>query len=100
MSGPSPYRDPLGRTKPGPGIAGPDHVYVGNLHRGRVAIDTLGRRLKIVSQSEGSTTVARSAPGRSFRTADGKDVAIRGGREVLTLARGAVVLPANRRTRA
>ena len=87
----TPYTDYLGRTEPGPGIAGPDHLYVGNLHRDRVVYDTTGRRLKVVDQGEGSTTVSRQRPGRSFQTAEGKTVTIKSSRETITIARGTLV---------
>lgn len=48
MSAPVPVPD---------GFYGPGHFQIGSFHRGRVVYDTNGRRMKIESQGNGSTTV-------------------------------------------
>lgn len=89
----TPYRDGRGRTEPGDRVAGPGHLYVGNLHRGRVAMSTTGERMKVISQGEGSTTVRITKPGTAFTRKDGSVGRIRQTTEDLTIARGTVVRP-------
>lgn len=89
----TPYRDGLGHSAPSDRIAGPGHVYLGNLHRGRVAITTTGKRVKVVSQNEGSTTVRVSKPGAVFTRQDGSVGKISASSDELTIARGTIVRP-------
>lgn len=94
MSGATPYRDGLGRTEPSEKIAGPGHLYVGNLARGRVVETTTGERMKVVTQGEGSTTVRITKPGTAFTRRDGSVGQIRQSTDELTIARGTIVRPA------
>jgi len=89
----STYVDHAGRTEPGDGIAGPGHLYVGNLHRGRVVYATTGERMKVITQSEGSTTVRVTKPGTVFTRRDGSVGRIRTATEDRTIARGTIVRP-------
>lgn len=91
MSDATPYRDNLGHAEPA--FAGPGAMYVGNLHRGRVAETTTGQRVKVVSQNEGSTTVRVSRPGATFTRRDGSVGTIGRSTDDLTIARGTVVRP-------
>lgn len=63
----------------------PGGIYVASLNRGRVCYDHQGRKLKIIAQGEGSTTVRRAGQPRTIK-----------GRtftppETLTIARSSVV---------
>jgi len=89
----TPYRDARGRTEPADRIAGPGHLYVGNLHRGRVVMSTTGERMKVVNQGEGSTTVRVTRPGTAFTRKDGSVGRIQQATEDRTIARGTVVRP-------
>jgi hypothetical protein len=46
---------------------GPGHVYLGSLGRGRVCFDTLGRKLKVLRQSPGSTVVRRAGTPKTIK---------------------------------
>lgn len=87
------YVDRMGRTVPSDRIAGPGCLYVGNLHRGRVALSLSGQRMKVVSQNEGSTTVRITKPARTFSRPDGSVARIRAATDDLTIARGTIVRP-------
>jgi hypothetical protein len=93
MSATTPYVDHMGRTEPHERIAGPGHLYVGNLHRGRVVEATTGERLKVITQGEGSTTVRVTKPGTALTRRDGSVGRIHSSTEERTIARGTVVRP-------
>lgn len=85
------YLDDQGRSTPPDGLYGPGHVYLGSLGRNRVATLTGSRkRVKIVSQNEGSTTVRMPRPRRSFVTNGGERVEINA-TGLVPLSRGTVV---------
>lgn len=85
------YLDDQGRSTPPDGWYGPGHVYLGSLCRRRVArLTGSGKRVKVVSQNEGSTTVKVAKPSRSFMTRDGERVNING-TNLVPLSRGTVV---------
>lgn len=81
------YTDLHGNETPPANIEGEGMVYLGSLHRNRVAFDHMGRKLKVLAQNEGSVTVRRAgAPktinGRTFTPP-----------ETITLARATIVRP-------
>ncbi len=85
--------DIYGLTHPPDGWYGPGHVYLGSLRKGRVAYLTgSGKRVKVVHQGEGSTTVQIRRPDKTFTTDDGAEVSF-GTTGLTTLSRGTVVLP-------
>ena len=87
------YADEQGRETPPDGWYGPGHVYLGSLNRGRVAtLPGSGRKLKVHSQNEGSTTVRVSNPGRTFTTKDHAEVTIKESTGLTTMSRGTVVM--------
>ena len=85
------YLDDQGRSTPPDGWYGPGHVYLGSLGRNRVArLTGSGKRVKIVSKNEGSTTVKVAKPSKSFMTRNGDRVDING-TSLVPLSRGTVV---------
>lgn len=85
------YLDDQGRSTPPDGWYGPGYVYIGSLNRNRVAtLPGSGKRVKVVSQNEGSTTVRVSKPNRSFTTGDGERVDIHA-TGLTVISRGTVV---------
>lgn len=48
-------------------IYGPGHYRLGSFHRGRVVYDTLGRRLKVLAQRDGSTLVRRAGSPKTIQ---------------------------------
>ena len=69
----------------------PDGVFLGALRVDRICYDHAGRTLRVMSQGQGSTTVRRVVPARTYFKSDGTEVIIRATYETIALSLESVV---------